>query len=93
MRLRVYEIANRSRKEIYLAATAMPKATLLGLFFRHPPRMLRHWRFESERIAYFEIERSLADGDLGGFIETYDHATPMPGWRIWHSWREGPRDT
>jgi hypothetical protein len=92
-RLRVFEIANRTRREVYVAATMLAPEDVLEFFSAEPPRMLRHWQFEKENIAFFEIDSSVPESQVREFVDAYDRATPMPGWTIMHAWRDRPRRT
>jgi hypothetical protein len=93
MELRVFEIANRSRREVYVAATALPTESILDFFASKPPELLNHWRFASENIAVFEIEAGVSDIEVPNLVSAYDRATPMPGWTVMHAWRSSPRKT
>ena len=83
MLVNVYEVVNKTLKEVYLGGSELPVDKLLEFHRRSPPPAIAHWDFSKHRIVYSEIEHALPQHDIGLFIESYDLSTPMPGWKTY----------
>jgi len=77
----IFNVKNRTLKEMYVGVTQLPVGDLQARHRASPPPDIKHWDFERHDIHYDEIEHGIPDGQSGFFMRNYSMLTGLPGWR------------
>lgn len=81
-RLNVFEARNKTLREAYVSSSPHPVAELPVRHAVQPPGPIAHWDRSLHQIVYVELERALPADGVDLFIEGYNRATPIPGWKV-----------
>ena len=66
---RVYEAINETLKELFVGLTELPLDQLQARHKSAFPAAIAHWKLDTERIIYREVETDLPDAKA--FVESY----------------------
>lgn len=77
----IFNVKNRTRKEMYVGVSPLAAADLKARHRASPPPDIKHWDFSRDDIHYEEVERGIPDSQSGLFMRNYSMLTGLPGWK------------